>query len=88
MPFVHVDVYRLNSLGELHDLGFEEIVDGAAVTVVEWGDVVAHALPTDRLVVHLTLGGDDDERFVTFVAQGASWRDRAHALEARLRGDE
>ena len=53
VPFVHVDVYRLDHVQELHDLGFDELVDGDAVTVVEWGDRVSAVLPADRLDVHL-----------------------------------
>ena len=50
---MHVDVYRLDHVQELHDLGFDELVDGDGVTIVEWGDVVAQLLPADRLVVRL-----------------------------------
>ena len=42
---------------ELHDLGFEELVDGPGVTVVEWGDLIAQALPADHLVVRIEPGG-------------------------------
>ena len=51
LPVAHVDVYRLERIQELHDLGFEELVDGAGVTIVEWGDAVAQVLPPDRVVV-------------------------------------
>ncbi|MCU1430274.1 MAG: tRNA threonylcarbamoyl adenosine modification protein YjeE [Actinomycetia bacterium] len=81
IPLVHVDVYRLENLGELHDLGFEELVDGNRVTLVEWGDVVAQALPNERLVVRLELGDDDDERIVTFAAHGPRWRERIAAFD-------
>jgi tRNA threonylcarbamoyladenosine biosynthesis protein TsaE len=84
VPLAHVDVYRLESLGELHDLGFEEVVDDVRVTLVEWGDMVAQALPTDRLTVRLELVADDDERFVTFVPHGARWRERVGALERAI----
>jgi len=81
IPLAHVDVYRLDTLGELHDLGFEEIVDDTRVTLIEWGDMVAQALPTDRLLVRLELVVDDDERFITFVPHGARWRERMGMLE-------
>jgi len=84
IPLAHVDVYRLESLGELYDLGFEEVVDDRRVTLVEWGDMVARALPTDRLTVRLELVADDDERFVTFVPHGASWHERVSALERAI----
>ena len=38
IPVAHVDVYRLDHMQELHDLGFEEIVDGSRVVLVEWGE--------------------------------------------------
>ena len=44
-PLVHVDVYRLDHLQELHDLGFDDLVGGEAVTVVEWGDRVERGAP-------------------------------------------
>jgi tRNA threonylcarbamoyladenosine biosynthesis protein TsaE len=90
IPLAHVDVYRLESLGELHDLGFEEVIDDERVTLVEWGDMVAQALPTERLAVRLEPGGDDDERFITFASHGARWRERLPHLEralARAQGD-
>jgi tRNA threonylcarbamoyladenosine biosynthesis protein TsaE len=84
VPLAHVDVYRLGSLGELYDLGFEEVIDEGRVTLVEWGDMVARALPTDRLMVRLELVADDDERFVTFVPHGAQWRERVRTLEQAI----
>jgi tRNA threonylcarbamoyladenosine biosynthesis protein TsaE len=84
IPVVHVDVYRLDTMGELYDLGLEEVFERGCVTLIEWGDVVAPALPTDRLGVRLELGVDDDERFVTFAPHGARWRERAGELERAL----
>jgi tRNA threonylcarbamoyladenosine biosynthesis protein TsaE len=81
LPLVHVDVYRLDRLAELYDLGLEDIGNGAGVMLIEWGDIVAQALPPDRLVVRLELGADDDERIISFAAHGASWRARVAQLE-------
>jgi tRNA threonylcarbamoyladenosine biosynthesis protein TsaE len=84
-PLVHVDVYRLDHLQELHDLGFDELVGGEAVTVVEWGDRVSGALPADRLRVLLELGESDDDRIVSIDAVGASWATRRDGLHRALR---
>jgi tRNA threonylcarbamoyladenosine biosynthesis protein TsaE len=83
-PLVHVDVYRLDHLQELHDLGFDDLVGGEAVMVVEWGDRVSAALPSDRLRVLLEPGEGDDDRVVSVDAAGISWRDRRDALVAAL----
>ena len=86
LPLVHVDVYRLDHLQELHDLGFDDLVGGDAVTVVEWGDRVSAALPSDRLRVLLELGVADDDRVVSVEAAGMSWSERRDALAAAVGG--
>lgn len=80
LPLVHVDVYRLDHLQELHDLGFDDLIGSEAVTVVEWGDRVSALLPADRLDVHLEPGADDDDRSVSFEAAGVSWAERRDLL--------
>jgi tRNA threonylcarbamoyladenosine biosynthesis protein TsaE len=86
-PLVHVDVYRLDHLQELHDVGFDDLVGSDAVTVVEWGDRVSALLPADRLDVHLELGGGDDERSVSLEAAGISWAARRDSLVAAVAGE-
>jgi tRNA threonylcarbamoyladenosine biosynthesis protein TsaE len=85
-PLVHVDVYRLDHLQELHDLGFDDLVGDEAVTVVEWGDRVSAVLPGDRLRVLLEAGDGDDDRVVTVDATGVTWAGRLDALAAAVRG--
>jgi tRNA threonylcarbamoyladenosine biosynthesis protein TsaE len=85
-PLVHVDVYRLDHLQELHDLGFDDLVGGDAVTVVEWGDRVSAVLPGDRLRVHLAPGDDDDDRVVSIVTAGITWAARVDALTSAVGG--
>jgi tRNA threonylcarbamoyladenosine biosynthesis protein TsaE len=83
IPLVHVDVYRIDHFQELHDLGFDDLLGGDAVTVVEWGDRVAALLPTERLDVALDADREeDDQRTITFDAVGRSWAARAEALHA------
>lgn len=55
---VHADVYRLNAMQELYDLGYEDLFDPEAVTFVEWGDAVAGELPERRITVTITADGD------------------------------
>jgi tRNA threonylcarbamoyladenosine biosynthesis protein TsaE len=79
-PLIHVDVYRLDHLQELVDLGIPEILESDGVTLIEWGDVVAPLLPPDFLEVSLELGTSDDERFLTLRGIGTSWSSRMGAL--------
>ena len=80
-PLVHVDVYRLDRLQELHDLGFEEMLD-ARVVLVEWGDMIGPVLPGERLEVRLAMTDDPDERTIEFVASGPAWASRIDALRS------
>src|SRR5262249_36879607 len=85
VPVVHVDVYRIDTFQELHDLGFEEVLRDDAVTLVEWGDVIDGMLPGDRLDVRLAAGGGDDERVIEIEGHGRSWRARAAELAVGAR---
>ncbi|MEA2703380.1 MAG: tRNA threonylcarbamoyladenosine biosynthesis protein TsaE [Actinomycetota bacterium] len=81
LSLLHLDVYRLDHLQELHDLGITELLDEGGVTVIEWGDVVAQALPADFLEVRLTADeDDDDERRLAFRTVGPRWPARTAAL--------
>ena len=80
LPLTHIDVYRLDHVQELVDLGIAELVDAGGITVVEWGDVVLPALPADFLEVRLEHGETDDDRQIRLSAVGPSWAPRMAAL--------
>jgi tRNA threonylcarbamoyladenosine biosynthesis protein TsaE len=87
LPLVHCDVYRLDRLSDLLELG-DEVLAPDVVTLVEWGDAVAALLPTDRVEVDLRSASDDPadpapDRAVTVRLRGAA-TDRAQALAAEL----
>jgi len=78
VPLAHVDVYRLERLQELHDLGFDELLDDR-VTIVEWGDAAGPLLPAERLEVRMEETGED-ERAIEVLPHGESWQGRARRL--------
>jgi tRNA threonylcarbamoyladenosine biosynthesis protein TsaE len=81
---VHADVYRLDRVHELFDLGLEDI-DDDMVTIVEWGDVVSAQFAVDRLEVRLDFMADhDDARAITIVPVGAAWAARGRDLRSML----
>jgi tRNA threonylcarbamoyladenosine biosynthesis protein TsaE len=85
---VHADLYRLDTLAEVLDLAIPELLDDAAVALVEWGEVAAPALGTSALHVTLSPGGtdevDDDRRSVSVVGEGPDWADRRTVVAAAL----
>jgi tRNA threonylcarbamoyladenosine biosynthesis protein TsaE len=84
LRLLHCDVYRLEHLQEIVDLGISELVDDGAVALVEWGDVAEPVLPADFLEVRLTYAEADDERRLAVRAVGGSWAARNAALQRAL----
>jgi tRNA threonylcarbamoyladenosine biosynthesis protein TsaE len=54
VPFYHIDAYRLNSARDLLELGVEEYLFSKGITVIEWADRAADALPESHLRVTMT----------------------------------
>jgi tRNA threonylcarbamoyladenosine biosynthesis protein TsaE len=84
---LHADVYRLDQVAEVLDLGLAELVEEDAVAVVEWGEDAAPAFGPDHLEVVLALGpdgGDDDVRLIRFRPVGRRWAARADALSRAI----
>ena len=87
LPLRHADYYRIESYARLVGAGFEDLLDGEGVVVVEWPELYPDALPTDRLEVSIALagaGGDGEPgatpRRVRFGGSG----ERARALAAKV----
>lgn len=78
---LHADVYRVEHLQEIIDLGLSELLDEGAVAVVEWGDVAAPVLAPDFLEIRIEFGGEsDDERRFLFRPVGPRWGARMGAV--------
>lgn len=80
LPIFHADVYRLERVQEVLDLGFEEMVDEGGVLLVEWGDAVESLLPAAHLLVELTVPGPGELRRLVLEGVGSSWEERWDAL--------
>jgi tRNA threonylcarbamoyladenosine biosynthesis protein TsaE len=81
LPLVHADVYRLDRLQEVIDLGLAEPLDDGAVALVEWGDVASSTFTPDYLSVGLAHDEVvDDWRWVELRPVGARWASRADLL--------
>ena len=84
LSLVHVDVYRLELLQEVVDLGLHEMIDGGAVALVEWGEAAAPALQADYLRVRVGFGFADDDRTLELEPVGPSWARRADAVRTTI----
>ena len=91
---LHADVYRLDHLQEIVDLGLGELVEDGGVAVVEWGDVAEPVLGSESLTVHIVAGAcpadpddaeaDEDLRSIAVAPIGTAWDGRWKRLATAL----
>jgi len=80
----HLDVYRLDQLREVLELGVSEMLDEDAVMLVEWGDAVLPALGDQYLEIRIAFGEGDDDRRLELAARGGRWVARERLLGEAL----
>ena len=69
---VHVDLYRLERLDELRELGWEDLGKAGEVVIVEWAEKAGALLPADRWEIELLAApGRPDQREVLVRSVGA-----------------
>ena len=84
LPLYHFDLYRLDDIDELDDIGFYELVEGDGVSLVEWGEKFSEAF--DDSCLQITIGIEDDgARTIAAIAHGGRASDLLRAWEQRVR---
>jgi tRNA threonylcarbamoyladenosine biosynthesis protein TsaE len=79
-PVFHMDAYRVESEEDFAMVGFEELLKGGGLAVVEWAEKVGHLLPAERVEVSLEHGAVEESRVLTLSAMGDRARDFLKAL--------
>lgn len=54
----HLDLYRLNSLEEIFDIGIEELLDQKCICLIEWPEKMMELLPDNTIWVYLRVEED------------------------------
>ena len=49
----HFDLYRINDPQELEFIGFDEVIDGPGLKLIEWADKAVSWLPTPSISVYI-----------------------------------
>lgn len=60
----HFDFYRINSLNEAFDMGYEEYFYSGDLCLVEWPEKVEPLLPEDTMVVRIEILDEHSRRFI------------------------
>ena len=89
-PIVHFDLYRLNSVEELEDIGFYEYTDFPdGIVFIEWAEKFPKALPENYVVIKIERIKDaKNMRRITFSCVGEEHEDFIGELEDFVTKDE
>lgn len=63
-PVYHFDFYRINSLAEAFDMGYEEYFCSGDLCLVEWPEKIEQLLPDDTMVVKIEIIDPTTRRFI------------------------
>jgi tRNA threonylcarbamoyladenosine biosynthesis protein TsaE len=57
LPLFHMDLYRLDSTGEIEDIGIVDYLYGDGVCVIEWAEKLGKLMPENAVAVSLSPKG-------------------------------
>src|SRR5260221_13590591 len=81
LPLYHIDLYRLDDVLQVEELGIEEYLESGGVCVVEWAERAAVIWPSSWLRIRL-IGTGPHERLLRIAGAGARGAQLCHALVA------
>ena len=85
LPLYHADLYRLETVRDLEDVGLDELLYGQGVLAVEWADKLVEDLSGSYLVLQFEII-DDNCRKIDLIAYGHFGTNLIKALETQLNG--
>jgi len=83
LPLFHIDLYRLADASEAMAGGLIDERQAEGVTMIEWAERLADAMPDDRLEVVIE-GTGDEPRQIELRAEGSRYRRYLAAIRAAV----
>lgn len=62
LPLYHFDVYRINDMDEMYELGYEDYFNGRGICVIEWADSIKPLIPKEAIWIELQYNNNENER--------------------------
>jgi len=53
MPFYHFDVYRIQDIEEMEEIGYEEYFFGEGVCFIEWANFINEIIPEEAIWIYI-----------------------------------
>ncbi|MCP4628095.1 MAG: tRNA (adenosine(37)-N6)-threonylcarbamoyltransferase complex ATPase subunit type 1 TsaE [bacterium] len=84
LPLFHIDLYRLETVRDLEDIGLDDLLYDQAVLAIEWADRLAENFSTDYLSLHFEII-DDEFRRLNLNAYGQNDINLIKTLESQMK---
>ena len=82
LPLYHIDLYRLDHIEEITELGLDDYLYGKGVCVVEWAEKGQDMLPAEHLLIEISYLSDTERRF-QLKPSGQRYQEIINQLEIR-----
>ncbi len=86
LTLYHMDLYRLDTIDEIADLGLDEYLFGDGVCVVEWAEKASEVFPEQHVLVRIDYV-DETSRRLTLIGSGVRHDKLIDALKSALTED-
>jgi len=85
LPLYHIDLYRLDKIEEVTQLGLDDYLYGKGVCVVEWADKGLSVLPEEHLLIQMQIVSPL-KRKLSFTPRGTRYLEMLSKLKREFRG--
>jgi tRNA threonylcarbamoyladenosine biosynthesis protein TsaE len=79
LPMYHVDLYRMERLNEVADLGLDDYIYGDGLSLVEWAERGTGLFPSEHLLIEMELISET-ERLLRFRPSGEHYQEAVDKL--------
>ena len=73
LPLYHIDLYRLDRIEEISDLGLDDYLYGSGLCVIEWAEKGLAVLPAEHLLIKIEYLSDTSRSF-EFIPESKRYR--------------
>ncbi|MEO0097616.1 MAG: tRNA (adenosine(37)-N6)-threonylcarbamoyltransferase complex ATPase subunit type 1 TsaE [candidate division WOR-3 bacterium] len=59
-PIYHIDLYRLEDIKEIDNIGLLEYIYGDGISLIEWAEKIEKVLPKKRINIKISIAGKNE----------------------------
>lgn len=79
-PIYHFDVYRIDDIDEMYEIGYEEYFYAEGICLVEWANMISELVPPSHYQIRLRMGEDFTSRIIEITGSTTELEKKLEAL--------